>query len=433
MRVAVFGLGYVGTVTAACLADAGHSVVGIERMAAKVDAINAGLSPLFEPGLAEIIARTVAAGRLSASVAATEAADAEVALVCVGTPHRPDGSLELTQVEGVFAELQGVLNGREDDSHIVLRSTVPPGTTARLANEFFRDSRTRVEYCPEFLREGTAVRDFHHPPLTVVGSDRPGEPSIVSRVFAHLRGSCYVVPTGVAESVKLASNAFHALKVAFANEIARIFSAYGVDPTSVMDIFSQDTDLNISARYLRPGFAFGGACLPKDLRTLLALAADSNVDAPTLRSVLPSNTAHLELAVSAVRDTGARRVAILGLTFKSGTDDLRESPQVELARRLIGDGVDVVAYDPSIVVEELYGANLHAALTVVPDLGARLSPDVRTAVAGADLVVLSHLNDEGVAELARAAPTSILDIGNALASEQFLLISGVHSVAGLAW
>jgi GDP-mannose 6-dehydrogenase len=434
VKIAVLGLGYVGTVTASCLAAAGHEVVGVDTAHGKVQQIMSGNSPVVEPGLDAVIRDVVSSGRLTASTDVDAVRGCDVVIVCVGTPSRPGGAADLTFVEAVSRELGGVLAEVGQVVTVVLRSTVPPGTTVASVTGWLGSlPHVRVVFCPEFLRVGSAIADFHSPPFTVVGVERPGDEVDVVRMLDFLTAPVHVVNTGVAESVKFASNAFHALKVTFANEMARTLDSLGVDPRPVMDLFVADTDLNISSRYLRPGFAFGGSCLPKDLRALTALADAHDVDVPMFRAILESNATHVALAVAEILRTGARRIALLGLTFKPRTDDLRESPQVALAADLIAAGVDVVVYDPLVVVDELVGANLEGILASIPDLHERIRATLPDAIDGADLVVLAHIDQLSFDSLLATAPTPVLDIGNSLTPRDAQRLRDTRDVVGLAW
>ena len=336
MKVAVFGLGYAGMVSAACIARNGHEVWGIDIDPDKVATVERGESPVVEPGLDEIIAAGIADGTLHATTDAHLALDgADVALICVGTPSTDHGRVDLAHIEAAAAEIGRVsaevtppASGRR---YVVVRSTVPPGTVDGLvANALARTETPGVDFgvamCPEFLREGTGVADFFDPPFTVVGADDPQTGEVIAEVFSHADTRLRIVPLRTAESLKYACNAFHATKVAFANEVARLFRGMGVDAREMMELFCEDERLNISPTYLRPGFAFGGSCLPKDLRALLHLARMSSVDLPLLAATLQSNEITISDVVDRVIANGGRNVALLGLSFKSNTDDLRESP-----------------------------------------------------------------------------------------------------------
>jgi len=398
MKVAVFGLGYVGCVTAAALARDGHEVVGVEVSAPKLEALNAGRSPVLEPGLDEIVAEAVRDGRLGATDDPAEGlADSELSLICVGTPSRPDGSLDLSYVTQVSRQIGSKLSLAAPGHRVVVRSTVLPGSTRNvvlpeLERAFGRTAGDGWDVCtnPEFLREGTSLRDYDEPPRILVGEREPGAGAPVLGLYEGIDAPRFSVPLEVAEAVKYTDNAFHALKVTFANEVARVWSASGTDPAHVMDIVAQDTKLNISPVYLRPGFAFGGSCLPKDLRALTFAARDRSVSVPMLDALLPSNELEVRRALSAVLATRKRRVALLGLAFKAGTDDLRESPLLELAKLLIGEGLELRIHDPDVLLSRLHGSNRAFLEETLPHINRLLVDSVEAALEDAEVVVVGH-------------------------------------------
>ena len=353
MNVSVFGLGYVGSVTAACLASQGHKVVGVDVNPDKVEAINRGCSPIIEQGLDDLIRDGVRTGNLWATRAVTEAIDqSDVALICVGTPSDGNGKLNFEYIDRVCTEIAFPLRTMTDYKLIVVRSTLLPGTfVTGLVPILMRESRKRagrdfgVAVNPEFLREGSSIDDFKNPPFTLIGQmdERAGD--VLESLYASISAPVFRTDPDTACMVKYASNAFHGLKVTFANEIGQLCKRLGVDGTEVMEIFCQDTHLNVSPRYLRPGFAFGGSCLPKDLRALLYLARHRDLELPVLASILPSNRLVIQRAVDMVLRDQRKNVGIIGLTFKAGTDDLRESPMVELVEVLSGKGLNVRIYD----------------------------------------------------------------------------------------
>lgn len=395
MRVAVFGLGYVGSVTASCLADAGHDVVGVDLSQGKVDAILQGHAPLAEPGLDLLTRTAVESGRLTATTdVAIALTGAEAAVICVGTPSAPNGSLVTGFVETVLREIAEFLDGSPDAGRltVVIRSTLLPGTTEHLVESCLsarNGGRYGVAYCPEFLRESTAIEDFRHPPFTIIGTDDDDVTfSSVVELFASVGAPIRHVTIATAESIKYASNAFHAVKIAFANEMARFADAYGVDADTLMAVFVEDKVLNVSERYLRPGASFGGSCLPKDVRALTYAARRADVDAPLLESLLASNSSHTRRVVDHVLMLGWRRVALLGLAFKSGTDDLRESPYVDIAETLTGKGVEVRIYDAVVNPAELVGSNESYIRLRLPHLERLLSESRADAVDGVDGIIL---------------------------------------------
>lgn len=398
MRVAVFGLGYVGSVTAAALARDGHDVTGVDVAAAKIDTVAGGRSPVLEPGVDDLIATAVAAGRLSATDDPAKGIEgADLSLICVGTPSRPDGSLDLQYVKQVAGQIGSKLHLAASDHRVVVRSTVLPGSTRNVVlPEIERASSRRAgdgwDVCtnPEFLREGVSLEDYDSPPRILVGEREPGAGQPVLDLYASIEAPRFSVTLEVAEAVKYTDNAFHALKVTFANEAARIWSCHGADPVQVMDIMTQDEKLNISPAYLRPGFAFGGSCLPKDLRALTFAAREATISVPVLDAVLPSNEVQIRRALDAMLATGKRRVALLGLAFKCGTDDLRESPLLELAKRFVEEGLELAIYDPAVSLARLVGANRAFLEEKLPYVDRLLRESVDDAVANADVVVIGH-------------------------------------------
>jgi GDP-mannose 6-dehydrogenase len=425
MKVAVFGLGYVGTVTSACLADAAHDVWAVDVDLDKVAAVSRGMSPVAEPGLDALVQRGVSSGRLHAtrdiSIALSRS---EVVLICVGTPSSPNWSTDLSQVERTIDAVAKQLPAVEPpDSRfrcIVLRSTVPPGTVDRLIAPRLRalpaDTACRHGYavCPEFLREGSGINDFFAAPLLVVGTADGRVSTVVEELFAFVDHPLRVVDVRAAEALKYACNAFHATKVSFTNELARLFTALGVDPRAVMDVFCEDTTLNLSPSYLRPGFAFGGSCLPKDLRSLVHMARKHDLDVPLLAGTLASNEYTIEAVVDRVVASDARVIALLGLSFKMQTDDLRESPHVALAETLIGKGFDMRVYDPLIERRRLIGSNRRFADAALPHLRRLLVDDPMVALEGADLALVSSTEPSVVDAIVANPPHTILDLNGGL-------------------
>lgn len=392
-RVAVFGVGYVGCVTAGCLARDGHPVWGVDIDPGKVAEVNAGTPPVGEPGLDEIVAEQVAAGRLRATTEAARAvAETDLALVCVGTPSADDGSVSAAGVEAVVRGIGRAVRDLGKSYRVVIRSTLLPG----LLEEQLRPAlhaeagggRVALLNNPEFLREGSAVKDYYRPPYVLVGADDPADADAVLDLYRQVPGDKLVTDTRTASLVKYASNAYHAVKVAFANEVGALAKALGADGHGVMELVVRDTKLNVSAAYLRPGFAFGGSCLPKDLRALARFAEQRAVKAPLLASALPSNEAQLKRAVKLVREGGERRVGVVGLGFKAGTDDLRESPTVDLVETLIGAGCEVKIYDPNVMLGRLRGRNLAYIDRHLPHLAGLLVPQPQALSDHARVLVL---------------------------------------------
>jgi GDP-mannose 6-dehydrogenase len=418
MKVSVFGLGYVGAVAAGCLARDGHTVVGCDSNAAKVELLNAGRAPVVEAGLDDLLAEAVAARRLWATTEAAEAvAASDLSLVSVGTPSRPNGGLDLSAVERVAIDLGAALRDKGQDHAVVLRSTVLPGTTLGLLAPTLEAAAGRpVPVCfnPEFLREGSSVRDFDHPPFTLIGADAPDLAAGVAELYATVQAEVIVTTVAAAEMVKYVSNAWHAVKVAFANEIGVLAKAFRVDGHEVMGLFCRDDKLNISPRYLLPGFAFGGSCLPKDLRALLCRARELDLETPLLAAVLPSNQAQVARAAERVLASGRRRVSLLGLSFKAGTDDLRESPLVALAETLLGKGCELRIYDRNVALARLVGANRAYVDQHLPHLGALLSDDLEAVLAHGEVVIIGH-RDPALADLpARCGGKLVLDLVRAV-------------------
>ena len=417
MKVAVFGLGYVGTVTAACLAANGHEVWGIDPDELKVAAVSAGQSPVVEPGLEGLLAQSVSSGTLHATVEPlTALRGTDVSLLCVGTPSAARGETNLTYIHRVVDDLiqsLGEVNGEQAFHTVVIRSTVPPGTVESVATRLqsaFRDTGldVGVAMCPEFLREGTGISDFYSPPYTVIGSTDVRAIEVLSNLFSFLDSPVRVVDPRTAEALKYACNAFHATKISFANELGRIFGRLGVDTREVMDLFCEDSYLNISPKYLRPGFAFGGSCLPKDLRSLLYLARSQSIDIPLLSGTLASNRLSINEAIDRVVAGDGRRVALLGLSFKPDSDDLRESPYVDLAEALLGKGYELRIHDPVLNPSSLVGANRQYVESKLPHLKRILTDSPKEAIAGADVALVSFSTPEFVEALLEFAPPESL-------------------------
>jgi GDP-mannose 6-dehydrogenase len=428
MRIAVFGLGYVGTVTAAGLASRRHSVCGVDVDEMKVGLIREGRSPVVEPGLDELVAAGVAKGFLTATTDAAEALErADVSLICVGTPSTPHGSTDLEYVRRAVADIREAMDRVRPPVSgfhaVVVRSTVPPGTGDEVVAPVFADLPEGTGWtvgtamCPEFLREGSGVADFFDPPFVVVGTDRARVKQVLGRLFAFLDRELRYVDVRSAEALKYACNAFHATKVSFANEMGRIFRPYGVDSREVMEIFCEDRILNISPTYLRPGFAFGGSCLPKDLRSLLHMARVNDLDVPLLAGTLRTNELVVRDVLDRILASPAKVVAMLGLSFKMDTDDLRESPNVELVERLIGKGFEVRIFDPIINPGRLVGANLRYVEARLPHLGRLLASTPEEALQGSDVAVVATTDPGVLAALRGSPPERIMDLSGRLGAE----------------
>lgn len=437
MRIAIFGLGYVGAVSGACFAELGHDVVGVDVTDAKIDMINRGEAPIVEEMIAELTAIAVQRGKLRAVKDAASAVRAcELSIVSVGTPTARDGTPDLSYVDHVVAEIGAALAGTTAAHTVVIRSTIPPGATAkRLAPILERaigeklGGRVHLAFNPEFLREGRSVRDFRNPPFTIIGAMSDEAFKTVKALYAGIDGEVIRTDPSTAESIKLLSNAWHGLKVAFANEAARILKSADVDARKALEIFVKDTSLNISPAYLRPGFAFGGSCLPKDLRALVSIAERGQASAPIMRAALQSNEAHLDAAVSAVRACGRRPVALFGLAFKPGTDDLRESPYVALAERLIGKGYSLRIVDPFVDASRLMGKNKEFIEKEIPHFVELMARDAEDAVDEAEIIIFGHATgvDKG-AILERGVGKIVID----LSGDKDLELCGAD-YRGVAW
>ena len=402
MTLSVFGLGYVGCVSAACMAKEGHIVIGVDVNAGKVEMINTGTSPIVEAGLGELLSEVVQSNRLSATTdAASAVRDSDVSLVCVGTPSNQNGSLDLSYVVRVCEEIGAALKDKSERHVIVMRSTMLPGTIENVVIPALEKSSGKhagkdfgVCINPEFLREGSSLKDFYAPPFTLIGSDDEETASILRAIYTSIDAPLFVTPVKTAEMVKYVCNCFHAHKVGFANEIGNICKTLGIDSHEVMEIFCQDTKLNLSPYYLKPGFAFGGSCLPKDLRAINYKARQMDVEAPILSAILPSNRQQVERAVEMVLATGKKRVGVLGFSFKAGTDDLRESPMVALIETLIGKGLQLRIYDRDVSLARLFGANKEYIERQIPHISQLMRASIEEVLDSSDVIVIGNKADE---------------------------------------
>lgn len=416
MKLSIFGLGYVGCVSAACFSENGHEVVGVDTNAVKVDIINDGRSPVVEPGVEDLIGRGVKDQRLRATMDATEAVhNTDVSLVCVGTPGRPNGSLDLAYIKAACKQIGSALEGKSRFHIVVMRSTMLPGTieeTVVPTLEVFSGKKAGRDFGiainPEFLREGTSIHDFHNPPFTLIGADHEETADTVRRLYATLTAPMITIGIKEAEMVKYVCNCFHGLKVSFANEVGVLCKALGVDSHRVMDVFCQDTKLNLSPYYLRPGFAFGGSCLPKDLRAINYKAKTADVDLPVMNAILHSNRQHVERAVEMVLRTGKKRVGVLGLSFKAGTDDLRESPMVTLIETLIGKGLNLTVFDREVELARVFGANKEYIEREIPHISSLMRRRVEEVLECSDVVVVTKRSDEYREALSNTAQRPIV-------------------------
>jgi GDP-mannose 6-dehydrogenase len=416
MKISIFGLGYIGSVTGASFAAAGHDVVGVDANPDKVALVNAGRSPVIEPGLDELLGKAVADGKLRATADPKEAVrQSELSLICVGTPSQRNGSLSLEYLERVTQQIGEALADVDHYHVVVVRSTVLPGTTHGMVIPTLERASGRtygegfgVSVNPEFLREGTALRDFQKPPLTLVGHNHAMDATQTVGLYAAMDAPLIDTTIRVAEMVKYTSNVWHALKVCFANEIGNLCKRLDVDSHELMDIFCADTTLNISPYYLKPGFAFGGSCLPKDVRAMQYRAKELDVDMPVLSSILPSNRLQIERAFDEVLDTGKKRVGMLGFSFKAGTDDLRESPMVTLAEMLIGKGLRLRIYDKNVSLARLVGANKQYIEQQIAHLSSLMVASIDALLDECDVIVVGNQSPEFVDAIARVRPDQIV-------------------------
>jgi GDP-mannose 6-dehydrogenase len=405
MKISIFGLGYVGAVSLACLCRDGHAVVGVDVDPAKLALIRAGKTPVVEAGMVDLMANVVASGRVSVTADVAEAVHAtELSLISVGTPAAPNGSQDQTAIMGLARDLGRAMRDKQRSHVFVFRSTLVPGTVEDVLRPIIEAESGKKDgaefhicFQPEFLREGTSIRDYDKPPYTIVGANAEAPVARLRELFGHLDCEFHVTSIRAAEMVKYCCNNFHALKITFANETARLCEALGVDPFQVMDLVCRDRQLNISPAYLMPGFAFGGSCLPKDLRATLHMSKMRDVDLPMHAGILQSNRIHVDHAIAKVLASGKRRIGMIGLSFKTGTDDLRESPLVLLAEHFIGKGLSLQVYDPEVHLSRLLGANRRFIEQHVPHLGSLMRPEIETVIAESELLV-AGLSDRRIFE-----------------------------------
>jgi len=434
--ISVFGLGYVGCVSAACFAAEGHSVVGVDVSAAKVEQINAGLSTIVEEGIAELVSLGVKSGRLRATgdIGAAVAAS-DISLICVGTPSRANGSIDLAYVKRVAEQIGSALKSKRKWHTVVVRSTVMPGTidthvipTIEAASGLVHGKDFSVCSNPEFLREGTSIRDFLDPPFTLIGAIDSQHAQPVAQLYAGVQATCHVVSLRVAETIKYACNCFHGLKVGFANEIGNLCKVMGVDSHEVMRLFCEDKKLNISTAYLRPGFAFGGSCLPKDLRALVHRGRVEDVPMPILEAVLDSNRQQIERAFHMVMAGGSKRIGVLGLAFKAGTDDLRESPTVALVELLLGKGCNLTIHDRDVARAKIIGANREYVEREIPHLWSLMRESPREVIECSEIVVIGNSSKEYRTLQAELDGVLVIDLARAIKGR----VSGAR-YQGICW
>jgi GDP-mannose 6-dehydrogenase len=402
VKLSVFGLGYVGCVSAACFAEEGNDVIGVDVNPAKVEIINSGKSPIVEEGINELIAKVVEIGRLSATTDSERAVqESDLSLVCVGTPSNQNGSLHLRHVEQVCREIGAAMKQKQRRHIVVIRSTMLPGTvqnTVVPALEETSGMKAVADFgiCinPEFLREGSSLKDFYSPPFTLIGADDEKTVAAVRSLYAKLNAPVYTTSLKTAEMVKYVCNCFHALKVSFANEIGNLCKALQIDSHEVMHVFCQDTKLNLSPYYLKPGFAFGGSCLPKDLRAINYKAKELDVEVPVLSAILPSNRLQIARAVDMVVESGKKRIGVLGFSFKAGTDDLRESPMVTLIETLIGKGFELALYDRDVSLARLVGANKEYIEREIPHISKLMRAGIDGVLTDSDVIIVGNNAEE---------------------------------------
>ena len=400
MKISIFGLGYVGAVSLACLARDGHQVIGVDIDAAKLELIKAGTTPVVEEGMVDLMLSVAASGRVDVTTDVRQAVlDSDISLICVGTPSATNGSQDQGAVLRLAKDLGIAIADKSEPHVLVFRSTLVPGTVEDVLRPIIEAESGKRDgeglhlcFQPEFLREGSSIRDYDKPPFTVVGANHAYPVERLRELFGHLPSKFFQTSVRAAEMMKYCCNNFHALKITFANETARLCDALGVDAFEVMDLVCQDTQLNISPAYLKPGFAFGGSCLPKDLRATSYLAKTHDVELPMLNGILQSNRQHIDRAIAKVLESGCRKVGMLGLSFKTGTDDLRESPLVVLAEQLIGKGVQLSIYDPDVQLSRLLGANRRFIETQLPHIGELLKPDLDAIIAESEMLIVGVSN-----------------------------------------
>jgi GDP-mannose 6-dehydrogenase len=415
-RVSVFGLGYVGCVSAGSLASEDHDVIGVDVNPDKVAAVNAGRSPIVEPGLDEVLTRAVESGRLHATTSPADAvADSDVSLLCVGTPSRKNGSLDLTYLERVCVQIGSALRDKPSYHVVVVRSTVLPGTTHDVVIPALERESGKtygegfgVSVNPEFLREGTALKDFQKPPLTLVGHNHAADASGTIALYQSIEAPLVSTSIRTAEMIKYTSNTWHALKVCFANEIGNVCKKVGVDSHDVMEIFCRDEKLNLSSYYLKPGFAFGGSCLPKDVRALQYRAKELDVELPVIGSILPSNRLQIEHALEQILETNRKNIGLFGFSFKAGTDDLRESPMVILGEALLGKGCHLRIFDRNVSLGRLVGANKEYIEKQIPHLSSLLCDTIEEVIDGSEVIVVGNPAPEFARAVSACRPDQIV-------------------------
>jgi len=409
MKISIFGLGYVGAVSLGCLARDGHEVIGVDIDETKLDLIRNGQTPIVEEGMQDLMRNAKESGRVTATNNAIDGVkNSALSFICVGTPSAKNGDHDLTALKRLSEQLGLAIKDKSDFHVFIVRSTISPGTIEDVVRPIIEEHSGKkmgegfgLGFQPEFLREGTSIKDYDHPPYTVVGTDSDRSSNMIKDLFGHL--PCEFISTSIrsAEMLKFCCNVFHALKITFANEVARISQAVGVDSHEVMQLVCEDKRLNISTAYMRPGFAFGGSCLPKDLRAMVRMAQNNDIDIPMLSNVLPSNRVHIDHAVDFVLNHGSKSVGMIGLSFKSGTDDLRESPLVTLAERFIGKGLDLKIYDPEVNLARLIGANKRYIEESIPHISSLMRDNCEEIIENSDILIVG-LSDKPLLEMLHA-------------------------------
>jgi GDP-mannose 6-dehydrogenase len=436
MDISIFGLGYVGAVCAAALSTRGHKVIGVDLSQDKIDLINSGRSPIVEPGLEELIAKGIEQGNLVGITDCEQAVlKSELSMICVGTPSKRNGDLDLQYVEEVCRQIGLVMRDKDTRHTVVIRSTVLPGSVMERVLPILEDTsgkKAGLEFGlavnPEFLRESTAISDYEFPPMTVIGEYDTESGDLLASLYEELPAEIIRESIPVAEMIKYTCNVWHAVKVSFANEIGNVAKSVGVDGRKVMSVICKDQKLNISPYYMKPGFAFGGSCLPKDVRALTYRASQMDVKAPLLNSIMASNQAQVQKAVEMVESLNKRRVALLGLSFKSGTDDLRESPLVELAAILLGKGYALSIYDKNVDYARIHGSNKTYINQRIPHLSALLKPTLASTIDGAEVIILGNADSEFKEVLDRSSPESLaIDLAG------FMEGSSNETLNGICW
>lgn len=400
MNISIFGLGYVGCVGIGCLASQGHKMIGVDVSDVKVNLINSGKPTIVEKDIDELIKKGFDEGRISATLDYKQAVlNTDISFICVGTPSAENGHLNLNFIYQTAKEIGESLKDKNAFHIVVIRSTVFPGTNAKISEIIENESgkHRNVDFAvvsnPEFLREGTAVNDYLNPPLTVLGSTCPKAIDVMKELYAPMNAPVEVVSIEVAEMIKYVNNSYHALKVVFANEVGQICKKLGIDSHEVMRIFCMDKQLNISPYYFKPGFAYGGSCLPKDLKGLKTLAHDLYLDTPVLASIDASNQNHIQFAIKQIENSGKRKIGILGLSFKAGTDDMRNSPIVNIIEHLHGKGYEIKIYDKNVSISRLIGKNKSVIMEKLPHLNSLLCDNLDEVTDWAEMLVISTRED----------------------------------------